>query len=651
MKFRNYYIIIIAGVFLLASCRQQPQQGDSLAPALNKFHDASLVTIYTLQDERKTTDLLPYLSHPKPQFRKEAALAFASVQDTLALPPLLLMLSDTATAVREAAAFAIGQIGHQKAEDGLIQHLTQETQPAVQAALLEALGKLATMAGADYLATYNATNATAKAGQAWGLYRTGLRKLSSIKATELAVQLLAQQHQPEVRLAAAHYLARTPRIDLTQFRQPILNAATSDEAPEVRMALAQALAKIRTRDKAPILAGIAQSDPDYRVRINAIRAMAGIEDFKEIEQAVLAALQDKNRQVAVATAEFLEANARFVDAGALQKPLSQLKDERVKAGLMWVTLRNSVVKSRLSNQYRQLYSSTQNPYARAHLLKALSADYSNYQFIATETFAAPQPVVATYGIEALAAMRQQPDFPQALEQEFAALFKKAVSSGDVALTGIAAGVIREPKLNFRGVYQDISFLKQAQQKLQLPRDMETNMELQKTIDFLNGKTTSQPPQNPYTHPVNWKLVKNIPTDQLVTIRTGKGDIQLQLLVEDAPGTVANFVELTQQGFFNGLSFHRVVPNFVVQGGDKRGDGWGSSDYAIRSEFTLLRFREGSVGMASAGKDTESNQWFITHSPTPHLDGRYTIFAKVVQGMEVVHQLEVGDAILGVELAE
>ncbi|MHC2993683.1 peptidylprolyl isomerase [Pontibacter sp. HJ8] len=138
-------------------------------------------------------------------------------------------------------------------------------------------------------------------------------------------------------------------------------------------------------------------------------------------------------------------------------------------------------------------------------------------------------------------------------------------------------------------------------------------------------------------------------DQQVLIKTEKGDITLQLFVEDAPGSVANFVELTKQQFFDGLYFHRVVPNFVAQGGDKRGDGWGSSDYSIRSEFAPLHYREGYVGMASAGKDTESNQWFITHSPAPHLDGRYTIFAKVVKGMEVVHQLEVGDKIMSVAL--
>lgn len=644
---KSYTILFALAAF--ASCRQQPQQSAvPVAQGLNKFADATLQQLYTLQDERKTAELLPFLNHPKAQYRQEAAIAFASVQDTLAIPQLLTTLSDTTTAVRIAAAYALGQIGHKKAQHAIIQHLNQEKRPEVQAELLEALGKLADAAGVAYLAGYQAPNATALAGQAWGLYRAGQRQQHSQPGIGKAVELLAAVNPFEARLAAAHFLARTPKLDLTAYRQPLTTAATSDESPEVRMAVAQAFGKVKARDKATVLSGIAQSDPDYRVRLSAIRAMAGLE-FNEIEEALLTGLTDKNINTAVATAEFLQANFQGVNLATLQKALPQVEDGRVRAGLIWVLLRNSPNKPQLSKQYQQVYRNTQNPYDKAHLLKALSADFNNAAFIAQQTFAAPQPVIATYGMEALVAMRQQPDFPKAMEPDFAAIFRQGIGSGDVALVGLAAGVIRDPKLNYRDLYQDYAFLEQAQQQLVLPRDMETNIELQKTIDYVSGKAPSATPQNPFTHPIDWALVQTIAPGQQVLIRTEKGDITLQLFVEAAPGSVANFVELTKQQFFDGLFFHRVVPNFVAQGGDKRGDGWGSSDYSIRSEFAPLHYREGYVGMASAGKDTESNQWFITHSPTPHLDGRYTIFAKVVEGMEVVHQLEVGDQIISVAL--
>jgi cyclophilin family peptidyl-prolyl cis-trans isomerase len=114
--------------------------------------------------------------------------------------------------------------------------------------------------------------------------------------------------------------------------------------------------------------------------------------------------------------------------------------------------------------------------------------------------------------------------------------------------------------------------------------------------------------------------------------------------DDAPFTVLNFMKLIKNKFYDGLSFHRVVPDFVAQGGDPRGDGWGGPGYQMRTEISAAQYERGSCGMASAGKDTEGSQFFITHIAMPHLDGRYTIFAKVVKGMEIVDRLQIGDTI-------
>ncbi|MCX2739640.1 peptidylprolyl isomerase [Pontibacter anaerobius] len=650
MKLRYTWLLALG---TLASCQYLPLQRSTtstLEPANNKFGDVTLQQIYTLQDTRNTTGLLPYLSDPNTSYRRHAALAFASVQDTAALATLQDMLEDSVASVREASAYALGQIGHKRSEAEIINRISEEQDPEVQAQLLEALGKTGTAQAADFLANYQATSPEAQAGQAWGLYRLGLRQQQNQAVVQKAVGLLAPSTIYEARLAAAHFLARTPKLDLTQYRQQLLNAATSDKAPEVRMATAQALAKVRALDKATFLSTIAQSDPDYRVRLSAVRSMSGL-DFGDIKTAILAALQDQNINTAVATSEFLVANNASVPAQTLLGVLPNLLDARVRSNVIWVILKNSQVQNRvyLNPRYKQQFHNARTAYDKAQLLKALSGDFNNYEFIAEQVFVAEQPVIATTGMEALILMRQQPDFPKRLESAFAEIFKHAVGSGDVALVGMAAAAIRDPKLNLRNQYGNYAFLSQAQQKLELPRDMETNIELQKTIDYLSGKQESETPQNPFTHPIDWELVKTIRPNQQVLLRTEKGSIILQLFVEDAPGSVANFVELTKQDFFNNLYFHRVVPNFVAQGGDKRGDGWGSSDYSIRSEFTPMHYYEGYVGMASAGKDTESNQWFITHSPTPHLDGRYTIFAKVIDGMDVVHRLEVGDKIVDVEV--
>jgi len=124
------------------------------------------------------------------------------------------------------------------------------------------------------------------------------------------------------------------------------------------------------------------------------------------------------------------------------------------------------------------------------------------------------------------------------------------------------------------------------------------------------------------------------------------------LKQDCPGTVANFLELVDLNYYSDKVIHRVVPNFVIQGGCDRGDGYGSMDYTIRSEFPQIYYNsEGCLGMASVGPHTESMQWFITHVPTPHLDGNYTLFGRVIEGMEVVHQITIGDRILEIAVVD
>jgi cyclophilin family peptidyl-prolyl cis-trans isomerase/HEAT repeat protein len=133
------------------------------------------------------------------------------------------------------------------------------------------------------------------------------------------------------------------------------------------------------------------------------------------------------------------------------------------------------------------------------------------------------------------------------------------------------------------------------------------------------------------------------------VSTSRGEFAMRLNAEAAPLTVDNFVQLAAQGYFNGLAFHRVVPNFVVQTGDPRGDGTGGPGYEIRCEVNPLPYVRGAVGMALSGKDTGGSQWFVTHSPQPHLDGGYTVFAYVDAGMDVIDRLVRGDRIVSIEV--
>jgi cyclophilin family peptidyl-prolyl cis-trans isomerase/HEAT repeat protein len=148
-----------------------------------------------------------------------------------------------------------------------------------------------------------------------------------------------------------------------------------------------------------------------------------------------------------------------------------------------------------------------------------------------------------------------------------------------------------------------------------------------------------------------RAVARIGKSVRAVVATDKGAFTIELFPEDAPLTVDNFVGLARRNYFNGVAFHRVVPNFVVQGGDPRGDGNGGPGYQIRCEINMASYGRGAVGMALSGKDTGGSQWFVTHSPQPHLDGGYTVFGRVVEGMDVVDRIARGDRIRSVTITE
>lgn len=136
------------------------------------------------------------------------------------------------------------------------------------------------------------------------------------------------------------------------------------------------------------------------------------------------------------------------------------------------------------------------------------------------------------------------------------------------------------------------------------------------------------------------------------LATEKGTLTIDLLPEDAPLTVDNFIKLAKSGYFNGIAIHRVVPNFVIQDGDPRGDGNGGPAWSIRDEINTVPYERGTVGMALSGPHTGGSQWFVTHSPQPHLDGGYTVFGRVNEtDMKIVDSIVRGDKILSVKIVE
>lgn len=160
------------------------------------------------------------------------------------------------------------------------------------------------------------------------------------------------------------------------------------------------------------------------------------------------------------------------------------------------------------------------------------------------------------------------------------------------------------------------------------------------------------------HPANWyeRIVREVVVPSLLgkprtaTLHTERGDIVLNLFGADAPITVWNFISLAKTGWLQKTAFHRVVPNFVIQDGNKRGDGEGGPGYAIRDELNPHRYNRGALGMALSGPDTGGSEYFITHSPQPHLDGGYTVFGEVLRGLKVLDSIVRGDSVRSITIS-
>ncbi len=138
-----------------------------------------------------------------------------------------------------------------------------------------------------------------------------------------------------------------------------------------------------------------------------------------------------------------------------------------------------------------------------------------------------------------------------------------------------------------------------------------------------------------------------------TFKTAKGEIVVELFAKQVPNTVNNFVFLAREGFYDGTTFHRVIADFMAQGGDPQGTGSGGPGYQFADEFdaSLRHDKPGILSMANAGPNTNGSQFFITHVPTPHLDGKHSVFGQVAEGMDVVLSLANGDALTTIEITE
>ena len=667
MKSLIKYIGIL---FIIISC--EPNAESEKISISVELDNAVIQQIYNFRNSRNTKSILPFLTVENPSHRYVAAMALASVQDTSSIVDLADLLKDDYEQVRYAATYALGQIKNSKAAPFLTEAFQKDSSRLVQSGILEAIGNCGTEEHLKYLCVarpYPMQDSILLEGQASAIYRFALRGIVHREGTtKIMNDFMANSLiSGKARFIAANYLARTKGIDLSGYENVLINNVTEEKDPNTLMFLVTALAKSKTKRAQKTLEKIYFNQDDYRVRCNILRGLKYF-SYDSVKTLAFEALNDENLHIRITAAEYLYTKGKDLDASLFFEWGNAKENWQVSTVLLAAALKNtSYFKSKTKSFYSQKiiskYKKSDNLYEKGALLKALGNYSWNYRYISNEIFKQNDStkiheVIYSSGAEALVLLRSSTFFDKELgvskiriSKELNMLFEKCIVDGDLSTQAIVADFFMNNNINFKNAYPDFAFITEAQSKLSLPSNIETYNILGQAFSYLtDDKEFSPVKSNSFTE-IDWPLIKALKGKYLIKIQTSAGQITLQLHPEAAPATVTQFIHLAKAKYYNDKPFHRVVPNFVVQGGCSRGDGWSGFDVTVVSEFSnRLRYnKEGCVGMASAGKDTESAQFFITHSPALHLDGRYTVFAEVTEGMDIVHKLQIGDKIESIEI--
>lgn len=669
-RFISGLIIIVALVAGIQSCLPPDFNSNDLTKINYLLTSPATQAIYDLQDQQKVDSLLLLTKDKDANTRYWAAMAFASIRDEKAVDALISLLKDPIEDVRIAAVYALGQIGNVSAQDSLVKAFQPtDTTGQLNKFILEAIGKVGTP---DYLklvstvSTYYPKDTTLIEGQALCIYRYALRNITTTEGTKRMLHLVQNpNYHREARLIAANYLFRSNdiRLDTMKIDSSLANIFISEPDPILKMYLAIALGKTKSNIAKATLFQAYSSSNDYRVKANIIRSFANF-NYAEVRDTVFQALKNKSSHIANVAVEYLINNGVADEANNYRRMATDtMYSPMVQIGLLIASNKYlppyfADYLGRTNLELQQQIEKQQNIYLKAAAIKGMGYYERMYIYLGDLLKTTQDTVIRTAIVEALKNISES--------KRFDALFGigaaraninlgnyllNAIKTNDVGAIALAAEALRSPARNFPNILKDsLAILETALNKLSLPREIEAYNELAKTIAFFKGDNQFTPNKLPFNQPIDWKLLNQVTETTKAIIQTEKGNITLQFFPNKAPGSVANFIKLARNGFYNGKNFHRVVTNFVLQGGCPRGDGYGSLDYSIRSELPPMSYNKaGLVGMASAGNHTEGTQFFITHAPALHLDGNYTIFAQVVDGMKVIHQIQISDVIKSITI--
>lgn len=623
---------------------------------------AELQAIWELEARRLPPDaLLPYTSHTDPHLRARAALALGRLRHPAAVAELQRLVEDPEPEVRRQAAFGLGLTP--EAAPVVAARLGLEAVPEVRAALYGALGRVGGPEHVPTLVDGLSRSAGEARDAAVALGRLGMAHPAEV-ATSAALQGLTDQLRtrldPDTRRAAAFALARlgptqVPGAAHAELRRRV----TGDADPVVRASLVRALVPSSTPEQASQLVQDAARDDALGVRLAAARALAKVPELP-VGLVIEVLLQDGAAGVREEAARALGSREPAPEElDAWLRPLLE-DDATAVAGAALTAL----VQRGLEPSRGWLADHRPEP-LQAAAVAGLGQPEHLAQLVRLATGSA-SALVRTTAAATLGGLDGAADHAEAL---IAAEDVKVRSVGLTLLAELPPGPVASPRVvraatdALTGADRDLDLLSSALQALAThgPMGGPPSPALREPVRLalLHPSAAVRRAAQPVGALLGMEPLPALPAftfgralpplgevERVVGARilTDVGELRVALFPDLAPATVWNFASLAEADFFDGRHFHRVVPNFVVQDGCPRGDGWGDPGYAIPDELTDLRYDRGVLGMALSGPDTGGSQWFVTLSPQPHLEGAYTVFGEVTLENGTLDRIRAGTVI-------
>jgi cyclophilin family peptidyl-prolyl cis-trans isomerase/HEAT repeat protein len=626
------------------------------------------------------SDLIKLLNDNEARVRRRAALAVGRVGLAEGVEPLARLLSDNEIEVRQMAAFALGLIGDRAARPALLTAL-KDPQPVLQGRAAEALGQIGDRADGEPIGAM--VQAQIKAGALMTVapddltyplsapteaVRLGLYALARLGAYDALAAAVLVNGQPvstwwpvayalqrvgDARAAPAlTALANTPGRYTASFAVKGLGTSKATQAatalrqivgerrlaPPVVIQAVRSLATIRDAAAVPVLTTIvADGSADPTLRLEAMTALGALATSEHLDLL----LDLLSHSVPGIRGAALQALAR-VDPDTFLTALASLDTDREWTVRVALASALGTLPSERSLPRLTLMLQDADQKVIAAVLGALaSSKATGVEKIFLDRLGSGDLAVRTAAANALADLKVA-----AAAQPLAEAYRRSTSEDGYTARAAALGALaRLDPAAARPVL--LEALKDRDwavrvRALTLLKEQNVTGQDEAARPATAGRSVTDP---------QWQAIVAPKFSPHAFIETDKGTIELELAVIDAPLTVANFIALARKGFFRDVAIHRVVPDFVVQDGDPRGDGEGSPGYTIRDELNELPYLRGTVGMALDWEDTGGSQFFITHSPQPHLDARYTVFGRVVNGMDIVDRLVQWDVIRNVRIRD